>query len=91
MDRSEHAPIDNPSGEAPGLMAPLDLRLQMASNTARFAGARLAQILKDETITHVAVGDDRSRLRSIRETISRQAFLPPMSVSQMGREADSIA
>lgn len=71
IDRPKHASTDILKQERPSSTAPLDLRLRMASNTARFAGARLAEGLNDENITHVAIGEDRSRLRSIRETISR--------------------
>ncbi len=59
----------DPSG-TPGLT---DLRLSMASNTARFAGGRTAEDLKDPMITHVVVGQDRSRLTNIRETLKWQA------------------
>jgi len=71
VDRSQRASTDILNGEAAGPVTVLDLRLQMASNTAGFAAARLVEDLKDENITHVVVGDNRSRLRSIRETISR--------------------
>ena len=71
IDRPQHVPTDLLNGEGPAPTTPLDLRLQMASNAARFASARLADDLEDETITHVVVGDDRSRVRSIRETIAR--------------------
>ena len=70
IDRSKQSPTDHRNGEVPSQMAPLDLRLQMASNTARFAGARLTESLEDESITHVVVGIDRPRLRSIRESIT---------------------
>jgi len=88
IDRPQHASTDILNGEAPGPMAPLDLRLHMASNTARFAGARLAEDLKDENITHVAVGENRSRLRSIRETMSRYYPRPSLSISR--RRADGF-
>lgn len=89
IDRSQHASTDILNGEAPGPMAPLGLRLHMASNTARFAGAKLVENLEDEKITHVAVGDNRSRLRSIRESVSRCYSRPSRSISR--RTANGIA
>lgn len=88
IDRPQHASTDTLNGEAPGPMAALDLRLHMASNTARFAGAQLAEDIKDENITHVAVGDNRSRLRGIRATMSRCYPRPSLSISR--RRADGF-
>ncbi len=75
IDKPELAQRDDLNGELSDILRPSDLRLQMASNTARFAGARLAEDLKNQNITHVVVGDDRSRLKSIREALKWQAFL----------------
>lgn len=46
-----------------------DCRMQQACDTARFAGARLTNDLK-EGITHALVGKDRSTTRTLRMKIS---------------------
>lgn len=52
-----------------------DFRMQQACNTARFAGARITNSL-GEGVTHILVGEDRSRLRALRQQISRFKRLP---------------
>ena len=47
----------------------LEFRTKQACDTARFAGARLTNDLK-EGITHVLVGEDRSSTRVLRQRIS---------------------
>ena len=59
---------------------PADLRLQIASNTAKFAGARPAGELDDQKVTHVVVGDDRSRLRNIRDSLQWRVFSKVLSL-----------
>lgn len=46
-----------------------DFRMKQACDTARFAGARLTNDLK-EGITHVLVGEDRSTTRALRQKTS---------------------
>lgn len=73
--KSPHSDADLSSAE---------LRMRMASNTARFAGAEVATSLEDEGVTHVVVvvdcdndGDahgadkmrQRTKLRKIRESL----------------------
>ncbi|KAH0565149.1 DNA ligase (ATP) [Trichoglossum hirsutum] len=53
-----------------------DLRLQLASNMVRFAGGRITEDLQDRAITHIIIGDDSSRLKSIRETLKWRQVLP---------------
>ncbi|OCL03625.1 DNA ligase 4 [Glonium stellatum] len=50
--------------------------LDLARNAVRFGGGKVTDDLNDTTITHVIVGQDRSRLKTIRETISRRTRLP---------------
>ena len=50
---------------------PEELELLLAGNISRFAGAEVTADLSDERITHVVVGQDRSQLKPIRETLSR--------------------
>ena len=47
-------------------------RLQLASNTARFAGARVADSSSDQTLTHIIVDPETpaSAIRLIRESLS---------------------
>lgn len=47
----------------------LDFRMKQACDTARFAGARLTNDLK-EGITHVLIGEDRSTTKVLRQRIS---------------------
>ena len=58
-------------GSLPESLSPEDLEFILACNTARFAGAQVVTDLADERITHVVVGEDKSGLRPIRETLSR--------------------
>lgn len=46
------------------------LRMKLASNMARFAGAGLTSDLNDQDITHIVVGSDRVRWRELRREIS---------------------
>ncbi|KAF6231831.1 hypothetical protein HO173_009914 [Letharia columbiana] len=52
-----------------------DFRMKQACDTARFAGARLTNDLK-EGITHVLVGEDRSTTRALRQKTSEFQRLP---------------
>ncbi|KAL8914252.1 MAG: hypothetical protein Q9171_001123 [Xanthocarpia ochracea] len=54
----------------------LDLEIEQAWRTARFAGAQVAEHLGGNKITHVVVGRDRGRLRSIRQELSEISPLP---------------
>ena len=56
-------------GGAPVTNKGPDSRMEQACNTARFAGARLTNDLK-EGITHVLVGGDRSTTRALKQGIS---------------------
>jgi DNA ligase-4 len=55
-----------------------DLRIKLASNLARFAGAELVEDLEDESITHVVIGADSPRLGILRKEISTRRRLPRM-------------
>lgn len=44
--------------------------LDFVSNIVRFGSGEVADDLNNTSITHVVIGKDRSRLQSIRETIS---------------------
>ena len=46
------------------------LRMKLASNVARFAGARTTNDLNDQDITHIVVGYDRVRWRELRREVS---------------------
>jgi DNA ligase 4 len=46
-----------------------ELRLKLASNIIRFAGGKLTDTIHDETITHIVVGDDKSRLKDLRDAL----------------------
>jgi hypothetical protein len=51
-----------------------DLRLQLAANIVKFAGGKITEDLQDRGITHIAIGDDSSRLGSIREQLKWYAI-----------------
>ena len=56
--------------------------LDLASSTVRFGSGKVTDDLNNTSITHVVIGKDRSRLQSIRETISMLVlpfvtFFPP--------------
>lgn len=53
-----------------------NLALSLAGNTIRIGAGKISKDLTDMSITHVIIGEDRSRLRSIREIISGRARLP---------------
>jgi len=63
--------------ETPLTQKNLDFRMKQACNTARFAGARGTNEL-EQGVTHVLVGEDRGRIRALREKISVFKRLPRM-------------
>lgn len=52
-----------------------EIKMKQACNTARFAGARVTNNLK-EGVTHVLVGDDASRIQDLRQRTSVFKRLP---------------
>ena len=48
-----------------------NLRIRLACNSARFTGAKIVYDMEDQAITHVLVGPDRTRVKSLREKLSR--------------------
>ncbi len=67
--------------ETPLTQKNLDFRMKQACNTARFAGARGTNEL-EQGVTHVLVGEDRGRIRALREKISVFKRLPRMVTSE---------
>lgn len=51
-----------------------DIRLKLAANIVKFAGGKTTDDLQDRRITHIVVGDDGSRLKSIREQLKWYAL-----------------
>ncbi len=47
------------------------LRMKQAVNSAMFAGAEFTTDLADEKITHILVNSDKSRVRILREKLSK--------------------
>ena len=45
------------------------LRMRLASNTARFAGATITSEANDQKITHIVADDNRERLKQLRKLI----------------------
>jgi DNA ligase-4 len=72
MDMGSTAPSADKLSELPKPIQPIALRFAQASYIARFAGARTTVDITDEGITHIVVGEDRSRLTGLREIVSRQ-------------------
>ncbi|KAL8837506.1 MAG: hypothetical protein Q9170_002499 [Blastenia crenularia] len=54
---------------------PADWEMDQACRFAMFAGARVADRIDEDNITHVIIGKDRSRLSTIRHTLSRSPGL----------------
>ncbi|KAL9599741.1 MAG: hypothetical protein Q9219_003624 [cf. Caloplaca sp. 3 TL-2023] len=52
-------------------MKPFELDLERASRLARFAGARIADCIEEDNVTHVVLSENFSRLGSVRQTLSR--------------------
>lgn len=52
------------------------VRVDLALYTARFAGAEITSDKKSPSITHVLIGDDRGRLRELREHFAKRKRLP---------------
>jgi DNA ligase 4 len=77
-----------PNGERSALdFDEQDLRIKLASNLARFAGAKLVEDLEDESITHVVIGADSPRLGTVREEISTRRRLPRMVTADWVEES----
>ncbi|KAI9831339.1 MAG: DNA ligase (ATP) [Sarea resinae] len=57
------------------------LGLRLACNTLRFAGASIVHDLSDQSITHILIGDDRTRVGTIRLALAEYVFpfLSPIS------------
>ena len=67
------------------------LRIQLANNTARFAGAQIASDLEDERITHLIVGDNRDKLRGLRRSISSWVMFVPSMDNKADKGTDGLA
>lgn len=48
-----------------------DIRVSLACDLAKFAGARIVHSIHDENITHIIVGEDPSKVKKIRQAIQR--------------------
>ena len=55
------------------------LRMKQALTTAKFAGAEFTTDLSAEGITHVLIGNDKSRAKTLRELISKYVLLESCS------------
>jgi DNA ligase 4 len=64
-----------------------NLRLKLASNLAMFAGAEPVEDLEDESITHVVIGANSSRLGTVRKGISTRKRLPRMVTADWVEES----
>jgi len=77
FDTADHS---KPNGATNGAQHnspdPRDLQFQMACTTARFLGAQIVSDLGDKRITQIVVGRDTSRLRRIREELTRRERIP---------------
>lgn len=67
---SEHDIFKGTSSSEQETIDSLSFRMKQACNTAKFAGARFANNLADNDITHILVGTDRTP-KALREKISR--------------------
>ena len=99
LDTEEAATENNLNADGDGAVrsALKDMELTIAGHVVAFAGGDASQDLRDAAITHVVVGKDRSRLKKLRQAISRYvesipwAFLRCFGNSHMRRtHTDSI-
>jgi DNA ligase 4 len=68
---------NNPNGDNSTLeLGAQYLRMKLASNLARFAGAELVEDLEDESITHAVICADSPRLGTVRKEMSTRRRLP---------------
>lgn len=63
-------------GGGPMMQSHPGFKMKQMCNIARFAGAGIINDLDEEGVTHVLVGDDRSRIRTLREKTSHFKRLP---------------
>jgi len=61
--------FDKPTNEPEGPSSNLDVDLLI--QTVEFAGGRIVDDVEDREVTHIVVGEDRSRLKELRGIISR--------------------
>jgi len=76
MDNGSNTPANGLPSEQSVSFRLAALRFLQASNTARFSGAKITADITDEGITHVVVGEDRDRLRGLRERLSTRTRQP---------------
>jgi DNA ligase-4 len=67
------------SNESTSPLSDLDLHLFIQIVT--FAGGRIVNDVEDRDVTHIVVGEDRSRLKELRRTISRFVCLLVLTIS----------
>ncbi|KAI9718425.1 MAG: hypothetical protein M1812_004146 [Candelaria pacifica] len=65
---TENDQLDNSTGS--DTQGP-DMRVALARNLARFAGAHIVHSIHDENTTHVLVSEDLSRVKNMRQAIQR--------------------
>jgi DNA ligase-4 len=70
-----YADFQSTEGEMLVTQKDSDFKMEQACNIARFAGARITHDLK-EGITHVLLGEDKSRVRALRQQIFHFNRLP---------------
>ncbi|KZF26592.1 DNA ligase 4 [Xylona heveae TC161] len=76
LDKSGLSQTDHSYSQEKELSLASDRKLQLASNYIRFGDGKITDDLQDIPLTHVIVGDDRSRLKQIRQEIKDKSALP---------------
>ncbi|KAL8990814.1 MAG: hypothetical protein Q9177_000620 [Variospora cf. flavescens] len=73
FDKRKNSSLPGCKGEGASVTSPrsMDPEIDYICNIAKFAEARAASDIEEKGITHVVVGKDTSRVRSIRQTLSR--------------------
>lgn len=84
------SPADRPSQNGDG--GPVrsftsDMELDLAGQVVRLAGGTVQEDLDDSNITHIVVGDDRSKVRRIRQTLSYRNRIPHVVTVQWVEES----
>jgi DNA ligase 4 len=63
------------------------LRIKLAGNLVKFAGAEIVDDLEDESITHIVISADNPRLGAVRKQVSSRRRLPRMVTSEWIEES----
>jgi DNA ligase-4 len=70
-----------------GIPENTSLEQELLGQTVQFAGGTISQDVHDETVTHIIIGDDTSRVKDIRGILSRRRRVPRIVNEEWIRES----